>query len=231
MRILEATSAAITLLLSGDGQLWTVIGTSLGIAAAALAAAAPLAVGGAYLLAGPPFRGQGTLVALLHALLATPTVVVGLVLFLLLSRAGPLGALGLLFTPTAVAVGQFCIALPILTAFAHNTLHPNLARVRETAITLGASRPQALLAVVAENRHGLLAALLAGFGRVISEVGCALLVGGNIAGVTRTLPTAIALDTSKGLFAHGIALGLVLLALAMLASLALFRLQARRTQH
>lgn len=225
MTIAAATGAALAALLSGDGELWLVIGTSLAIAALALAVASVPALGAAYVLAHTNFRGKAFLVALLHALLAVPTVAVGLLLFLLLSRSGPLGALGLLFTPTAVALGQFIIALPILTAFAYNALRPRVAIVRETALTLGATRVQALLTVLRECRAGLVAALLAGFGRIISEVGCALLVGGNIAGSTRTLPTAIALDTATGQYTQGIALGIVLLLLALLASLALFLVQ------
>ncbi len=228
MSVAEATLEALRLLVTFDAGLWSVVGTSLSIALAALAAAVPVAVGLAYLLASTRFRGRGAVVALLHALLATPTVVVGLVLFLLLSSAGPLGALGLLFTPSAVALGQFVIALPILAAFSLSAIEPNLAVVRETALTLGAGTFGAFRTVLAEARRGLAAAALAGFGRIVSEVGCALMVGGNIAGSTRTIPTAIALDTGRGLFAEGIALGAVLLALAAAASLLLAALQGRR---
>lgn len=228
MSVAEATLEALRLLVTFDAGLWSVVGTSLSIALAALAAAVPAAIGLAYLLASTRFRGRGAVVALLHALLATPTVVVGLVLFLLLSSAGPLGALGLLFTPAAVALGQFVIALPILAAFSLSAIEPNLAVVRETALTLGAGPLGAFRTVLAEARRGLAAAALAGFGRIVSEVGCALMVGGNIAGSTRTIPTAIALDTGRGLFAEGIALGAVLLALAAAASLLLAALQGRR---
>ena len=228
MSILEATSHAVWLLVTGDMDLWQVIGTTLGLATIALAAATPVAIGCAYVLAAHRFPGRRVAIALFHALLATPTVVVGLLLFLLLSSAGPLGALGLLFTPTAVAAGQFIIALPILVAFSFNALEADVHVVRETAITLGASNWQALVTVLAEARRGLAAALLAGFGRIVSEVGCALLVGGNIVGSTRTIPTAIALDTGQGRFAEGIALGVVLLTVAVLTSFTLFLLQRSR---
>lgn len=227
MNILSATSEAIIALLSGDAELWLVIATSLSVAAVALLAATLPAIGGAYLLAGNNFRGKTIIVALLHALLATPTVTVGLVLFLLLSKEGPLGGLELLFTPAAVALGQFIIALPIFMAFAYNSISGKIIIVRETVITLGATKLQTFLSVLHECRLGLTAAALAAFGRIISEVGCALLVGGNIAGSTRTLPTAIALETSKGLYAQGIALGLVLLVLALVAALLLFTLRNR----
>ena len=194
----------------------------------ALLFAAPLALGGAYLLAVKQFTGRNTLLVLVHALLAMPTVVVGLLLYLLLSRQGPLGALELLFTPIAIAAGQFVIALPILTAFAHAALRPLSKQVSETLITLGASPWRACITTLVETRHGVAAALLAGFGRIISEVGCALIIGGNIAGYTRTIPTAIALDTSQGQFAQGIALGAVLLLLAIISNLLLFLLQRRQ---
>lgn len=227
MSVGAATAEALALLLDGDGALWGVVATTLTIALAALAAALPLALGLAYLLAAHRFVGRDVLLAGTHALLATPTVVVGLVLFVLLAADGPLGALELLFTPAAVALGQFVIALPILVAFSHAAIATNVTIVRETAITLGAGGPGAALKVIVENRRGVLAALLAGFGRIVSEVGCALLVGGNIAGATRTIPTAIALDTGKGRFAEGIALGVVLLVLAAAASLLLYLVRRR----
>ena len=228
MDVGSATFAALALLLGGDAQLWTVIATTLSIALGALAAALPLAIGLAYLLAAHRFLGRGFVLATAHALLATPTVVVGLVLFILLADSGPLGALELLFTPLAVALGQFVIALPILIAFCHAAFAGNARIVRETGITLGASNIRAFATVIGENLKGVVAALLASFGRIVSEVGCALLVGGNIAGYTRTIPTAIALDTGKGRFAEGIALGVVLLVLAASASLLLYAVQLRK---
>ena len=221
MSVAEATMEALRLMYTGDAKLWTVIGTSLSIAFFALAFATPVAIAIACLLSATRFPGRRIVIGLLHSLLATPTVVVGLVLFLLLSNSGPLGALGLLFTPKAVAIGQFCIALPILTAFSMNALEADFFIVRETAQTLGASRVGSFFTVFNEAKNGLIAAVLAGFGRIVSEVGCALMVGGNIVGHTRTIPTAIALDTGRGLFAEGIALGVILLLLAALASLAL----------
>lgn len=227
MSITAATSEALGLLLGGDPALWGVIGSTLAIALGALLLALPVAVLLAYALAAGRFAGRRAVLLVLHALLGMPTVVVGLVLFLLLSRQGPLGALELLFTPVAVALGQFLIALPILVAFCYAGFETDLSLIRESARSLGLARWRMMWLAVREKRRALGSAAFAGFGRVISEVGCALLVGGNIAGYTRTIPTAIALETGKGRFAEGIALGIVLLLLAAGASLAFFWLTGR----
>ena len=217
---------ALRLLAAGDEALWSSVRLSLAAATGAVLAATPFALAAAWALAGRSFFGRRAAVALLHGLLAFPTVVVGLVLYLLLSRHGPLGAWRLLFTPWAIGVGQFFIALPVLAVFALSAFEATDRRARETAATLGASLPRAALTEISEARFGIVAGLLAGFGRVVSEVGCALLVGGNIAGHTRTIPTAIVLETGRGAFAQGIALGLLLLLLALLASAGLAFLQS-----
>lgn len=222
MSIFAATGEALALLAGGDPGLWSTIATTLAVAGAALALALPAAVLLAYVLAAGRFAGRRAALLVLHALLGVPTVVVGLALYLLLSSQGPLGAFDLLFTPAAVALGQFVIALPILTAFCHASFEPDLQPLREHARALGLGRLRTALLAVREKRRGLASSAFAGFGRIVSEVGCALLVGGNIAGSTRTIPTAIALETGKGQFVEGIALGIVLLLLAACASLAFF---------
>lgn len=218
MEILTATVEALRLLLAGDAELWEIIGISLTVSGAALLVATPPALLLAQALAYGDFAGRRPLIALLQGLLSFPTVVVGLLLYMLLSRQGPLGAWGLLFTPQALALGQVLIAFPILTVFALSALQKNDSRLRETVLTFGIGRLRAAWWTLREARFGLVAALLAGFGRVISEVGCALMVGGNIAHYTRNITTAITLETGKGYFAEGIALGLVLVLLAMGAS-------------
>ena len=219
--IADATGEAFALLFSGDRELWQIIAVSLGVSLAALMAATPLALACAYALAAFEFRGRRIAVVALQSLLSFPTVVVGLILYLLLSRRGPLGAWELLFTTKAMAIGQMIIAFPILSAFSLAALQKNDSRARETALTLGASRWRAAMTEIGEARFGIIAAILTGFGRIISEVGCALMVGGNIAGSTRSIPTAIALETGKGAFAQGIALGAVLMVLAIAANLLL----------
>lgn len=230
MSILVSTGEALRLLAAGDALLWQAVAASLGVALGALVAAVPVALLLALPLAMSDFFGRRAVVALLQSLLAVPTVVIGLVLYMLLSREGPLGALELIFTPHAMAAGQFLIALPVLASFALSSLQGRAAPAYETARTLGAGRARALATVISETRFGLAAALFAGFGRIISEVGCALMVGGNIRGYTRTIPTAIALETGRGKFAEGIALGLVLLLLAAVSSLLLAFAQGRGHQ-
>lgn len=225
MQIPEATAAAMRLLFSGDGALWEIIGVSVAVSGAALLLAAPLSLSLAFALSQCDFFGRRALIAVLQGLLSFPTVVVGLVLYMLLSRQGVLGAWGLLFTPSAMALGQALIAFPVLSVFALSALQKNDPLLAETARTFGAGRLQTAFWLFREARFGLVAALLAGFGRVISEVGCALMVGGNIAHYTRNITTAIALETGKGAFAEGIALGAVLVALALAASALLTILQ------
>lgn len=177
------------------------------------------------LLAKRRFPGQRALVVLAQALLSFPTVVIGLVIYLLLSRRGPLGSFELLFSPTAIVIGYMVIAFPILVVFTVSAVQGADPRVFETARSLGASRMRAALTILWEVRFGITAAIVNAFGRVVSEVGCAIMVGGNIAGLTRNMPTAIALETSKGDFAQGIALGMVLMVIALGINIAMALLQ------
>ena len=164
---------------------------------------------------------------LVQALLSFPTVVVGLVIYMLLSRQGPFGFLKLLFTPEAIIIGYMMIAFPVLVVFTLSAVQGADPRIYETARSLGASPLRSALTTLFEVRFGVMAAVFNGFGRVVSEVGCAIMVGGNIAGLTRNIPTAIALETSKGEFAQGIALGFVLIAVAIGINAALAWLQGR----
>ena len=223
--MLAATGSAFDLLLSGDAQLWRIIWVSLKTSLAALLLAAPPAIGIGYAIAQHRFAGRRLVIWLVQAALSLPTVLVGLLLYLLLTRHGPFGPLQLLFTQGGVVLGQVAIALPVLVAFTLAAVQAADPRYAETAAALGASRWRTMLTVLHEVRFGVVAAVISGFGRVISEVGCALMVGGNIAGETRTITTAIALETSKGEFAQAIALGMVLIALALLMNGALIALQ------
>jgi tungstate transport system permease protein len=215
MDLLEPTREALARLIAFDPALWQIIGVSLRVSLVALALVAPLAVAGGYLLARSRFPGRRAVIVVLQSLLAFPTVVVGLLLYMLLSRRGPFGDWQLLFTQEAMIIGQVLIAFPIVCAFTLVAVQSADPRLHETARLLGASRVRAAFTLLLEVRFALVAAVLSGFGRVISEVGCALLVGGNIAGLTRNIPTAIALETSRGAFVEGIALGLVLMVLAL----------------
>jgi tungstate transport system permease protein len=225
--MLDATRDAFRLLFSGNPEMWGIVAVSLRVSLTALAVAAPIAVAAGYGLAVGRFHGRRALIVTLQALLSFPTVVVGLVLYLVLSRRGPLGAWQLLFTPEAMIAGQIVIALPVLAAFTLAAVQGADPRIRDTALSLGAARARAACTLLYETRFAIFAAVCQGFGRVISEVGCALMVGGNIAGSTRTITTAIALETSKGDFSQGIALGFVLLVLAFGVNIVLAVLQGR----
>jgi len=221
MSLLEATREAFQRLLALDAELWTIVGISLKVSITALVVATPFAVALGFWVAANRFPGRRAVILLLQGLLSFPTVVVGLVLYLLLSRSGPLGAWHLLFTQDAMIAGQAIIAFPVLAAFTLAAVHGADPRLRETATSLGAGSLRSALTTLHEVRFAVIAAVLNGFGRVISEVGCSMMVGGNIAGFTRNIPTAIALETSKGDFAQGIALGAVLMLFALLVTVLL----------
>jgi len=201
-------------------ELWQIVGLSFRVSLAATAIAALLAAPLGLFLAGREFRGKRQAVTLVNTLLSLPTVAVGLFVYALISRSGPLGGLGLLYTPAAIIIGQIILALPVITALTYAAAAGVDHRARATALTLGAGRFQADLAVLKEARTGLLAAVVTGFGRVISEVGSVIMLGGNIRGYTRTITTAIALETEKGEFGASAVLAIVLLAVALIVNAA-----------
>ena len=221
----DAVAAAFALLVSGDAALWRIVWVSLSTSVAALLLVTPLAVLAGYQLATRRFGGRRVVVWLVQGALAVPTVLIGLMLYLLLSRHGAFGSLQWLFTQRGLMLGQGVIALPVLLAYTLAAVQAADPRYAETAIALGASPWRVMWTVLREVRFGVMAAVISGFGRVISEVGCALMIGGNIAGETRTITTAIALETSKGEFAQGIALGMVLISVALLMNGALMAMQ------
>lgn len=225
MRITAAIAQAFALLFSGDATLWQIVWVTLKTALAGLLLATPLSIWLGYTLASARFPGRRIAIWLVQAALSVPTVLIGLLLYLLLSRAGPLGGWHWLFSQNGLILGQALIAVPVLTAFTLAAVQAADPRLAETALLLGAGRWRTMLTLLHECRFGVMAALINGCGRVLSEVGCALMVGGNIAGATRTITTAIALETSKGEFAQGIALGLVLLSFALVLNAALMLLQ------
>lgn len=223
----EASWHAMVLLFTGDPEIWNIIGISFSVSLRAILIAAPIALVIAFVLAHARFRGRRLLISTFNTLLALPAVVVGLTVYMVLSRNGPAGDLKLLFTQTAMVIGQIILCLPLLIAIGHSALQTADRRAWESAVTLGASPWQAMWTVMYEVRFGLFAALIAGFGRIIAEVGSSIMVGGNILHVTRNIPTAIALETSKGEFAQGIALGLVLLLAALLLNMMLVIFQGK----
>jgi tungstate transport system permease protein len=210
----DAVSEAFRLLVTGDAQTWEIIGRSLRISltATALALALGLPLGAA--LGFGRFRGRRVALAVVNTGMGVPPIVAGLVITVLLWRSGPLGSLGLLYTPTAMVIAQTVIALPLVAGLSAAALQHVDPEFRMQMLALGAGRVRSLWAVAVEARLPLLAAGMAGFGAVISEVGAALMVGGNIAGQTRVLTTAAVLEASKGAFALALALGIILLVIA-----------------
>lgn len=176
------------------------------------------------------FHGKRLLINIIQTLYGMPTVAVGLFVFVFISNVGPLGSLGLMFTPTAIIIGQVILVSPIITGLTISALSGVDKSVTETATSLGANRFQATVLVVKEARFAILAALIMGFGRAISEVGLSLMVGGNIRGFTRTITTAISLETSKGELELALALGIILIFLALLINIILNRIQHRKEQ-
>ena len=223
----ESFTTAVGLIISFDSEVQSTIWTSLYTSSCAIVFAALLGIPAGVWLGINRFRGRRLLITLLNTLMALPTVVVGLVLFGLFSRQGPAGSLGLLFTPWAMIAGQTVLATPIVANYVLSTVSGSDPRILDTVLTLGADRCQACLQLLKELRFGVMAAVIAGFGRVIAEVGVAMMLGGNIRGSTRTMTTAIALETSKGEFAFGLSLGIVLLGVALLINMLLNLLQQR----
>ena len=218
---------AFALLLTGGGETWSIIGRSLGFAffSTIFSFVPGVLLGFAAACLRP--RWRRTAAAFLNALTAIPTVVIGLFVYSLISRSGPLGFLAFLYAPRGVVLGQSLLALPIVASLVYAGLSRLDPRFRETLFTLGAGRVRRFFATAREARSVLVAALVAAFGRVSGEVGVCMMLGGNIRGSTRTMTTAIALDASKGDFEVAIALGLVLFIVAILVNLAVHALAPR----
>jgi tungstate transport system permease protein len=220
-----ALGLAFHLIASGDAALAEIVGRSLAVSlgAVALAALVGLPLGAALALFRFPGRHAATV--LLNALMGLPPVVVGLVVYLLLSRSGPLGVLGLLFTPTAMVIAQFVLVTPIVAALARQTVEDLWAEYSEQLRSLGTTPAHALPTLLWDGRFSLITAILAGFGRASAEVGAVMIVGGNIDHVTRVMTTTIALETSKGNLPLALALGIVLVLLSVGVNAAAFLLR------
>lgn len=212
---------AIALVITLDPDVYKAVWTSVSVAAWSTIVAAVVGVPIGTLIAVAEFPAKRLVVTLLNTLVALPTVVIGLVVYGFLSRQGPLGAFGLLFSPYGMVLGQAILAAPIVANYTLSAVKGADPRIIPTALTLGASQLQCIRRMLNEVRFGVMAAIIVGFGRVISEVGIAMMLGGNIQGYTRTMTTAIAMETSKGEFAFGLALGLLLMMVALTINLAL----------
>lgn len=208
------TLNALFLLLSGNWALWEIIMVSLRVSLLAILISTPVALLLAFLLSQHNYRFKKVILLTTHTLVAVPAVVVGLVVYLLLSKQGMLGSLHWLFSQKAMIFGQVLLAFPIIFNISYSGFNTLSKQAEESAITLGASRWQVVLILMFECRLILITAIIMAFGRIIAEVGSAIMVGGNILHYTRNITTAITLETSKGEFSQGIALGIVLLVLA-----------------
>ena len=227
--ILEGLQKAFALIIHLDRELLGIIGLSLRVSGIALLFAAVLGVPLGAVLGLARVPAKGAIVSVMNTLMGLPPVVVGLVLYLLLSRSGPLGFLGLLYTPAAMIAAQTVLAFPIVTALTHTAVVNVDPIIRQAALGLGASPLQTTMTVISEARYGIFSGVIAAFGRLMAEVGAILIVGGNIAGQTRVMTTAIALETDKGNFELAVALGIVLLSLSLAVNVMLHLVQNRGT--
>jgi tungstate transport system permease protein len=220
---------AFDLLLSLDPETLSAIGVTIRVSTLSILASLILGIPLGFLLGYRSFPGKRGVRLLVDTLLSFPTVVIGLLVYAFVSRQGPLGEFGLLFTLPGIAIGQTILGLPIIVALTASAVENMDERLRPTLLTLGAVKQQIMLTTVWEARFAILAAAVTAYGRIVSEVGISMMVGGNIKWHTRTITTAIALETNKGRFGLGIALGLVLLAIAFAVNLILAFLR-RRTE-
>ncbi len=211
----EALSTALALLIGLDAKLVEIVLLSLRVSLSAVAIAAILGLPLGAAIAVGRFPGRQTVIVFLNALMGLPPVVVGLVVYLMLSRAGPLGSLGILFTPSAMVFAQTILILPIIAALSRQAIEDAWREYEEQLRSLGAGRMNAALTLIWDTRFSLLTTILAGFGRAAAEVGAVMIVGGNIDGVTRVMTTTIALETSKGDLPLALGLGVVLIVIVI----------------
>ena len=218
----DALVTALKLLADLDHKLFEVVLLSLGVSLTAVAVAALLGLPLGAAIAVGRFPGRQTLIVFLNALMGLPPVVVGLAVYLLLSRAGPLGAFGILFTPQAMVIAQTVLILPIIAALSRQAIEDAWREYDEQLRSLGAGRVRAALTLLWDTRFSLLTTVLAGFGRAAAEVGAVMIVGGNIDGVTRVMTTTIALETSKGDLPLALGLGIILIVIVIAVNAAAY---------
>jgi len=227
--ISEALVLALNLIITFDGALAEIVGLSLYVSIVAVVGATVIGVPLGAAVALLPFPGRGTVEVVLNALMGLPPVVVGLAVYLMLSRSGPLGVFGLLYTPTAMIIAQMVLVTPIIAALSRQVFEDLWAEYKEQLTSLGCTPLRAVPTLIQDGRFHLITAVLAGFGRATAEVGAVMMVGGNIDHVTRVMTTTIALEVSKGNLALALALGLILLliSVAIGASVNIFKRRAK----
>jgi tungstate transport system permease protein len=225
--LIESFSRAFYLILNLNEELMGIIVLSIRVSGTALVIATLFALPLSAFLGFKKFPMRGAVINILNTFMGLPPVVVGLFVYLLLSRSGPLGFLALLYTPAAMIAAQSILAFPIVASLSHSAIVSVDPIIRQASTTLGATPVQTSLTVISEARYGIMSAVIAAFGRVIAEVGAILIVGGNIAGFTRVMTTTIALETDKGNFELALALGIILLFISLLINSLLYLIQRR----
>lgn len=223
--ILQGLKNAATIIISFDKEFLEIVSVSIRLSVSSTAIAAVLGVPAGVAVHSFTFPGRQAVKTILSTLMSLPTVVVGLTVYAFLSRSGPLGSLGLLYTRAGIIIGQSLLIFPIIASLTISSVESMDIRIRNTALSLGANPSQAFSIFLKECRYGISAAVIAAFGRVFAEVGVSMMLGGNIRHYTRTITTAIALETSKGAFAMGIALGAVLLMVAFIINTLFIHIQ------
>ncbi|NKB77794.1 MAG: ABC transporter permease subunit [Gammaproteobacteria bacterium] len=229
--ILQSLVLAVNLVFSGDSDLFEIIGLSLRVSFSAVVCSVVLGLPLGSLMAVGNFRGRQSLMIVLNSLMGLPPVVVGLVVYLFLSRSGPLGWMELLYTPTAMIIAQVVLITPIIAALSQEILSQLYEEYDEQFRSLNVPRWIAVRALLWDARFNLVTVSLAGFGRAVAEVGAVMIVGGNIDHLTRVMTTAIALETSKGNLALALALGLILITISLIVNASLFFVKIRSEQH
>ncbi|MDD3168403.1 MAG: ABC transporter permease [Eubacteriales bacterium] len=226
-QIAIAFQAAIELLVTGDTALYEIVGLSLMVSLSSVVLSACLGVPCGALIGTHSFALKNALLRVIYTLMSLPPVIAGLVVFLLIMRRGPLGAWGITYTPAAMIIAQVCLVTPIITGLTYNIVRDRAPKVKALAATMGAGRLDALKLLIFELRIGILAAIVTGLGRALSEVGAVMIVGGNIKGKTRVMTTYIAQLKSMGDYSTAIAVGIVLLILAFLINTFLYNVQQK----
>jgi tungstate transport system permease protein len=221
-----AFGLAFGLIASGDPDLFEIVGLSMRVSLTALILSCLIGFPIGALLVVRKFFGRGIVIALVNSMMGFPPVVIGLLVYLALSRAGPMGSFGLLYSPTAMIIAQTVLIAPIVAALSRQVLEALQAEYDEQFRSLGISRGRAVIALIVDGRYGLVTVALAGFGRAVAEVGAVMIVGGNIDHLTRVMTTAIALETSKGDLGMALALGIILMSIAISVNLGAGALRA-----
>ncbi len=225
--LVDSTKSAFLLLISFDPELWEIVWVSLRVSGYSTLFAAIFGVPVGFMIAYSDFPGKRFVLTVLNTLLALPTVVIGLLVYSFISRRGIFGPLELLYTQTAIIIGQVILITPLVTSLTIAAISRIDTRYRKTALTLGATKLQMAIVIIKEARYGICAALIAAFGRVIAEVGISMMLGGNAKGFTRTMTTAMALEYDKGEFVLAVALGITLMTIAFVINMLFHFFQGR----